>query len=89
MILFMDLDVETGLSRTFDAEGDKRERKEVDFFNKAYQGYKQLASFIPTKDIRYRIDASGTPDQVFERILQLVDPECCSYPEQGLWTSKL
>jgi thymidylate kinase len=36
MILFMDLDVETGLKRTFDEEGDKRERKGIAFFEKAY-----------------------------------------------------
>jgi thymidylate kinase len=35
-ILFMDLDVELGLSRTFDAHGDKRERKTLDFFQQVY-----------------------------------------------------
>ena len=46
------------------------------------QGYQQLANFEATKDIRHVIDADGTPEEVFSRIIGLVDPQCCSFPTQ-------
>ncbi len=49
-ILFMDLDVEVGLGRTFDADGDKREKKKADFFVRVAEGYRamsQMDDFAP------------------------------------------
>ena len=47
VILFMDIDVATGLARTFDADGDKWERKNQAFFDAVYAGYEALFSFAP------------------------------------------
>ena len=68
MVLFMDLDVATWLARTFDTAWDKWEREQQDFFDRAYKGYEALFSFPPLQDIMCRIDATGTEEEVFERI---------------------
>lgn len=71
-ILFMDLDVELGLSRTFDAHGDKRERKTLDFFQQVYAWYMALFSFAPTKDSIHKVDASGSVEEVEKLILDSI-----------------
>jgi thymidylate kinase len=64
--------VETGLKRTFDEEGDKRERKGIAFFEKAYAWYQQLAHFGPTQKLWKVIDAQGSIDEVGERVKDYV-----------------
>lgn len=68
MVLFMDFDIETGLKRTFDAKGDKRERQNLWFFEKVYEGYNKLFEFPPTAHLMHRVDASGSIEEVFERV---------------------
>lgn len=63
-IFFMDIDVPTGLARTFDADGDKWERRNQDFFDKVYAGYQELFSFPPLEWKMKRLDASWTIDEV-------------------------
>lgn len=72
-IIFMDFDIEAWLRRTFDAEGDKREKQNIDFFEKVYDGYEQLFSFPPTQKLMQRVDASGSIEEVFERILNCIN----------------
>lgn len=70
-IIFMDLDIKVGLSRTFDEAGDKFESLDISFFKKAYQGYKYSRDNL--KDFYkawHDIDASGTRDEVFASILK-------------------
>ena len=72
MVLFFDLDVDTGLQRTFDAGWDKFERKKAKFSYKIYEWYQMLFEFEATKNLMHRVDASGTIDEVFERVKDLV-----------------
>ncbi len=74
-ILFLDFDVKKWLERTFDKDGDKREKLDISFFEKVYEGYNKLFDFEPTKDLMHRIDASGGIEEVFERILESVRGE--------------
>lgn len=73
MILFMDLDVDTWLARTFDGEGDKFEKRKAEFSHKIYEGCEMLFDFPPTKDLMRRVDASGSVEEVFENILQEIE----------------
>lgn len=75
MILFMDLDVDTWLSRTFDGEGDKFEKRKAEFSHKIYEGCELLFDFPPTKDLMRRVDASGSVEEVFENVLAKVIQE--------------
>ena len=72
-ILFMDLDVDVWLSRTFDSAGDKFEKRKAEFSHKIYDWYQQLFDFAPTKKLMKRVDASGSVDQVFANILGEID----------------
>lgn len=74
LIFFMDLDVQIGLSRTFDADGDKRERQKIDFFTAAHETYVSLWDYPPIKDHRHTIDASWSIEEVFARVLKQVQP---------------
>lgn len=67
-ILFFDLSVEIGMKRTFDAWGDKRESKGVDFFNRVYEGYKHVATLPSLAPLWKSVDVSGTPDEVALKI---------------------
>lgn len=73
LVLFLDLDVETWYSRTFDPEGDKRERQKIDFFTTAYEGYKKIPLIVKeVAPVWQEIDASGSPEEVYDRIVTLV-----------------
>lgn len=71
-ILFFDLPIEIGLARTFDPEGDKREKLDRSFFERAYEGYTKIPELTPLGSVFERIDVSGTPDEVFVRLLQSI-----------------
>jgi thymidylate kinase len=73
MTLYMDLPIEEGLARTFDAAGDKHEREWTDFFERLAEGYRHIAQRERFKDKRHIIDARWTQDEVFERVVALVD----------------
>lgn len=42
-VLYLDMDVQTALSRTFDSAGDKWEKMGKDFFEKIVRGYHKCA----------------------------------------------
>ena len=73
MILFMDLDVDIGLSRTFDGEGDKFEKRKAEFSHKIYEWCQMLFDFEHTKDLMRRVDASGSVEEVFERVKGVIE----------------
>ena len=73
MVLYMDIDVETSLSRTFDAVWDKWEKMGADFFRSIARGYDKCSELDIMKNRFVRIDARGTLDEVFERILFHID----------------
>lgn len=70
-VFYMDIDVESSLSRTFDAVWDKWEKMGREFFQSIVRGYDKCEKLEIMKNRFIRIDASGTQDEIFERI--------CSY----------
>ena len=64
----MDIDVETALSRTFDAAGDKWEKMGSDFFRSIARGYDKCEKLDIMKNRFIRIDASGSQEEIFDRI---------------------
>jgi dTMP kinase len=71
-ILFLKLNPEIGLSRTFDKDGDKFEKENVSFFNKIEEGYMKLSEMNQFHNSWQTIDASGNINQVFDRILNTI-----------------
>ena len=70
IVFYMDIDVETALSRTFDAVGDKWEKMGADFFRSIARGYDRCEKLDIMKNRFIRIDAIGTQDEIFDRIIQ-------------------
>jgi dTMP kinase len=69
-VFYMDVDVETSLSRTFDAAGDKWETMGKEFFESIVRGYDMCEKLDIMKNRFIRVDAKGTQEEVFERILR-------------------
>ena len=70
IVFYMDIDVETALSRTFDAVGDKWEKMGKEFFEAIARGYDKCEKLDIMKNRFIRIDASGPEEEIFERIIQ-------------------
>lgn len=70
VVLCLDLDVAEGMRRTFDAAGDKFEKLPPEFFARCRDGYAFLAAHDTFRDRWRTVDASGTREAVFARILQ-------------------
>ena len=68
--MFFKLDPEIGLSRAFDKDGDKHEKKGVGFFKKIEKGYMKISKLY--SGVWKNIDASGNKDEVFSRIKEQV-----------------
>lgn len=68
-VLYLDLPVDVGMSRTFDAAGDKFEKFPAAFFEKCREGYAAIATDDRFRTLWHAIDASGTREDVFSRIL--------------------
>lgn len=74
LFLFLDLDPAICRQRTFDAHGDKFESLDAAFFTRVAAGYRAVGRDPRFRD-RYRhIDARGTPEEVFSRILAAIEP---------------
>jgi dTMP kinase len=72
IIFYLESSVEHAVERTFDAAGDKFETMGKEFFEKVVAWYHK-ASWLPAlKNARKRIDAFGSIEEIFERILQYV-----------------
>ena len=71
-ILFFDLPVETGLARTFDKDGDKWEKLDKSFFERAYEGYKKIPELPSLWGVFTSVDVSGTPDEVFALLQKII-----------------
>ena len=68
-VLYLDLDVTTGISRTFDAAGDKFEKFPAAFFEKCREGYTAIATDDRFRALWHTIDATGSREEVFARIV--------------------
>ncbi len=70
LIFYMDIDVETSLSRTFDAVWDKWEKMGADFFLSIARGYDKCGDMDMLRDRFIRIDARWDIDVIFDRIIK-------------------
>lgn len=68
LIIGMDMPVELGYERTYDADGDKRERKKVEFFHTIDEWYRLVAADKRRSDRRSWVDATGSIEEVFNHI---------------------
>lgn len=60
-----------------EADEGRMESQDIDFFERVQRGYQEIESKQP-KRVR-RVDASGSPTQVAERVLAIVLPELVRY----------
>lgn len=72
LIFYLKQPLEQGLARTFDGAGDKFESLGIDFYKRVEQGYEEAPNLYDFKNKWLTIDASGTQDEVFERILAVL-----------------
>lgn len=72
IIFYLKMDLEAGLRRTFDKDGDKFELKSIDFFRDIEKGYAEISNLKIFDNIWFNIDASGTKTEVFERIKKIL-----------------
>ncbi len=68
-ILFFDFPVKQWLERTFDKDGDKREKLDLWFFERVYEWYINIPQLTPLGDIFERVDVTGTQDEVFKKLI--------------------
>ncbi|MDD5376488.1 MAG: dTMP kinase [Candidatus Gracilibacteria bacterium] len=70
LIFSMHIDIDEALSRTFDTTGDKFEKMGREFFEGVMRGYEKASKLPILVDAWCDIDSHGTPDEVFDRILE-------------------
>lgn len=68
-VVYLDLDPAVAMARTFDAAGDKFEKFPPEFFARCRQGYDFLSKHERFAPRWHCIDAQGTREEVFARIL--------------------
>ena len=73
LVIFLDLNLDTALSRKKDKRGDKFEMMDKKFFAKVYRGYLDIAKKY--KDIMRMVDGSGSVEKVSERVWGVVSKE--------------
>lgn len=69
-VVYLDSEVEHALDRTFDLEGDKFEQKWVEFFEKVTEWYKKSSKLAILRNKWVNIDAKGSVEEVFDRIVK-------------------
>jgi dTMP kinase len=70
IIFYLEGDIEHALARTFDAHGDKFEKMGLAFFQKVAEGYQKVSGIHIFAHARQKIDAKGSVDDVFARIVE-------------------
>lgn len=68
-VVYLDLDVAAGMARTFDAAGDKFEKFPPEFFERCRDGYAFLSRHERFCNRWRTVDARGSREEVFARIL--------------------
>ncbi len=71
-IIYMDINIDTALSRTFDAVWDKWEKMWKEFFQSISLGYDKCEKLELLKDRFIRIDANRTQEEIFGDILKKI-----------------
>lgn len=69
IVFYMDIDVNTALSRTFDAQWDKWEKMGKEFFEKIVYGYKKCEKLEILKNRFIMIDANRDMESIFQDII--------------------
>lgn len=74
LTFWLNLPIETGLKRAKNrSQADRIEQEDIDFFARVHQGFAQMHQIAPKRIIK--IDATGNPDAVFERIWYHIQPQ--------------
>jgi dTMP kinase len=74
LIVFMDLPLEVGLSRTEDHDGDKFESYPVEFYQKIEKGYETIKESPELNNRWLDILGEGSEEEVFKNIKEKVIP---------------
>lgn len=69
VVFYINVPAKLGLSRCFDKEGDKFERKTCDFFEKAIAGYEEIEKSELLSDAWVEIDGTSLMHEVFTEII--------------------
>jgi len=74
VIIYLDYDIDKGMKRVFDKKGDKFERMGEDvyksFYDRVSKGYEFASAHPDFSDVWLTIDATGTVDEVFDKVLK-------------------
>lgn len=73
IIIYLDIDIDTALSRTFDSSGDKFEKEWKDFYKRIIRGYEKCEKWNKIKNRFFRVDGNGTEEEVFGRIKKIIN----------------
>lgn len=69
IVFYLEVDIDTALGRTFDDAWDKFEREGRDFYEAITRGYEKCKTLDVVKDRFITIDANGSEEEVFDRII--------------------
>lgn len=72
--IYLKLPISVGLGRTHDESGDKFERLSADFYERVEEGYSAMSEKQEFKDKWITVDAQGSEDEVFEKIITSLKP---------------
>mgnify|MGYP000033997095 CR=1 FL=1 len=70
---FLDLDPKLGLAR-IKGEKDRLEKEVIEFHERVREGYQEIAK--KHKNRVHKLDASKTPQEVFEQAVKILEDEC-------------
>ncbi len=72
LVLYLDIDIDLTLSRISDHWRDKFEREWKQFYEKIIRWYEKCEKLEIMKNRFFRIDANGSENEVFERIISFL-----------------
>ena len=73
IVLYLDIDIDLALSRTSDHWRDKFEKEGREFYSSILRGYDKCEKLEIMKNRFFRIDANGSEEEVFEKIIQYIN----------------
>lgn len=78
-ILYINTDLSVALARANDHTGDKFESMGEDFFTAVARGYAWLSAQPDFANMWIQIDGNGTMDEVYQRVIQSVEPKLLNF----------
>ncbi len=73
LVIYLDIDIDLALSRTSDHWRDKFEKEGREFYSSILRGYDKCEKLEIMKNRFFRIDANGSEEEVFEKIIQYIN----------------